>query len=417
MQPLKQARSVAACAVASFGLMFPAVNAPAQYEQSDLTGTWASYQRRDNQSANAAGYKFGTTSIDGTGNVTGGEHTDNAATTVPHTGGSVTVSSSGSVEGSITNVNGTDTFRDHQLDETASLIVGIDADSEGFVGLNAAIKQTGTYSTLDLEGRWRYIGMWDLPAPSFNGPGWDHLQIHVDDQGIVTSTAGFGSDGPTSLDLTGSQITIDSAGRVGISDFPEAELQMMPSTTEILGVAHDTAGRVNFVGMIRDENEFSTADLEGRWHYYFLWDGTDSNRPNVARGVIDLDAEGVAQAATYEIGGNSFAVAEGAFSVSLGGAINGALELEGGSLISFKDVRLNYDANLGVSGYTNGLNRVLTVWVLPEPAGAAPALTALLALLAMRSMLRCRHGSERQSAKGQGAFARHSARGRKRRSL
>ena len=79
----------AAGTIVSLGLMLVAADARGQFQQSDLTGTWSSYVQRDNPSpgANAAGYKAGTVSIDGTGAVTGGSDTDHTGVTVPHTGG------------------------------------------------------------------------------------------------------------------------------------------------------------------------------------------------------------------------------------------------------------------------------------------------------------------------------------------
>ena len=144
--------------------------AHAQFAQTDLTGTWSSFVRYDNPLANDPGYLFGTIEVDASGSVTGGSHTDETGVTLPHTGGSISIDSSGDVDGSITNASWVDAFANHQLDESANLLVGVDTDPNGYVGLDFAIKHTGSFSTADLEGRWRYIGLWDDPAPNPNQP-------------------------------------------------------------------------------------------------------------------------------------------------------------------------------------------------------------------------------------------------------
>ena len=111
--------------------LLPVANAAA-FSQADLTGEWATYTRFDVPgAANAPGYRHGITGLDASGNVISGGDTDDTGTFEAHTGGSTTPNAVGVIEGSITNVSGTDSFSDHQLDLSGTVFVGVDTEPTG----------------------------------------------------------------------------------------------------------------------------------------------------------------------------------------------------------------------------------------------------------------------------------------------
>jgi hypothetical protein len=365
-------------------LLAPAT-AIANFDQSDVTGTWSSYTRFDGQGSNTAGYDHGTTVVDGTGNVTGGSATDDNGVVTPHTGGSITVSPTGSVDGSITNANGTDSFTEHHLDLSASILVGVDTNLDGTVGFESAVKPSGVFSSADLDDRWRWIVHWDLPT-SFNSPGYDALQIVVDAGGIVRSVAGVSPFGPDFMVVDTTQFTIDATGAVSIPTLPDAHLQMTPNKQVILGVMKDAAGYVAGGALIRDDGSgFTASDLEGIWHYYLFWDRTSvASTANYAQGLLELDANGDLLSGNYLIGGTTnFDLVDGGFGINTGGTVTGQVELDQGSLLTFGEIHLNADGNFGAGTYRIATNQVFAFFVVPEPTGAAVWVVSLITLMAL----------------------------------
>lgn len=389
---------LARCVLVAMGvgpavMVLAAADARAQF---DVTGTWATYGRFDDPAEtenNAPGYRHGTTEVDAAGDVVGGGETDDEGTSTSHLGGSFDVSASGSVDGSITNAQGTDAFIDHQLDSSSTLLVGVDTDPSGAVGFDGAVKRSGEYSMADLEGRWWHVVHWDDPA-AFNDPGHDALQITIDELGIVRSVAGTSTRGPDLMVADTTQFTIDATGAVGIPTLPDAHLQMAPNKQTILGVMSDPGGYVAGGALIRDDGSgFTTADLEGHWLYYSFWDrNPDVPSASYGRGVLELDADGDLVSGTWQLRGQSpSALVGGGFGINGGGTVFGQVEVETGARITFGNIELNADGNFGAGTYRNATNHVFTFLVLPEPGEAGAALAAFLTLWGLAA--RGRHGA------------------------
>jgi hypothetical protein len=361
-------------------------NSFAQFSQSDLTGTWHSTVRMDTPLAdeNDPSFKFGTVTLDAAGAVTAGSQTDHTGATFSHTGGAFTVSSSGIVAGSITHALTTDPFTDHQLDETASIMIGADTDPDGRVAIEMAVKAGGTFSTADLEGTWWLKSHWDLPAPSFNDPGWDELQITLDSLGFVTFVGGTASNG-SGPDLVGVQLVIDAAGIVSIPSFPTTKFKMAPNKDVMIGVALDGDGYVSGSALMRLGGGFVIGDMEGIWSFYQFYSTAFTNFATWTKGRFFLDSAGNVLGGNYEFPDSADAVNGGSFSLTTGGAAVGFLSLAGGGSVNLAAMQLNQAANFGAGVDSLGNHRILTVMVVPEPIGTAPLLAGLLLLVALQS--------------------------------
>ena len=374
-------RGIKLLALAGLALWPTAAGAQETFGLADLTGSWSSTVRRGNSDVNDPKYGYGTTQIDAAGDVTGGDATDEDGIGLVHTGGSLTVDGSGSVAGSILNASGSDAFTGHQLDPSATLLVGVDTDPDGYRGIDVWVKRSGSFALADLEGRWWYKSHWDSAA-EFNDAGWDDLLLEVSEAGVVTQVAGSGSEVASQFEA-GDQLTIDASGSVGVADFPEVRLQMTPNKQVIAGVLSDRRGYATSATFVRWGGPFEDGDREGRWHVYWFFDGAFENAPSWATAVLDIDAEGVVTRGTYESPGFDSTVTSGAFGINGSGTMFGQLRLANGAQFPVQDVQLNLDADFGAAAYSHGTSRILSLWVLPEPSGTGPAAAALLALLAL----------------------------------
>ncbi len=373
------------CSVCSIPLLLTAPHeVSAQFQQSDLAGTFEAFSRWDVESNNDPGWTHTSDlEIATDGDFLGGSLIDSEGTTASVTGGSFVLESSGRVGGTLVRSGFAEEFEGFQMDPSGNLIVGVDSeDVDDAVEIDVAVRVDGSFSSADLVDTWYLYVLEDSAEPDPNEPGWAWGEITIDGSGQVSVVASAESDGG-GLVLTGLVLTIAPDGNVQSNAFG-SRFQMSPDKEVIVGVLSDGTSR-QLALLVRGGNGFATSDLAGTWRSYSLVDVSVSNSPFWTRGFVSLAASGdvLSGAKAFPTGGVSPA-AGGALSIDGSGVVAGSIDYPVIDSDTFAHAKMSPSGNLIVGVGPNlaggSVFRSLTVFVLPEPVGGLSTGLAALAL-------------------------------------
>src|SRR5438034_1142324 len=253
------------------------------------------------------------------------------------TGGSLSVTSTGAIAGSLSFSNTESvTINSAQLDAAKTIVSGVVTGSDGFQELIVAIKTGGSFATADLAGTWQLYAFGDSTVA--NDPRWDRGTIAVNASGAVVGGS-LTRDDASVRTVTGGSLSIDSAGLISGSmtlsngQSPAVSTKMDVGKTTFAGVNTDgtTPG---FLIAVKRAGSFSTADLEGTWQLFDFRDvrTPNPNNPSWGGGTISVDSGGTI------IGGSTTrtgAVTGGSLSIdATTGAITGRISLVDGTVTS-----------------------------------------------------------------------------------
>jgi hypothetical protein len=394
------------CTLSGLFLLQAAI-AHAQFDASDLEGTWHVYTRWDSPAGHDAGYDnligFQVGATGAIPNFGGNLSSSEPFFTDFVTGGSLSIDPNGRFGGTVEFSAGPNASIDQfQLgvgSNTAplatppsDLFLGVVTDSDGFVNLSVGIRQMQSgFSVGDITGAsWRFFSLWDQPDFGGNDPGWDRgsfsFRPTTGNRAVIENTTGINSNGQP-MNLDGVEVAVQVDGRVALLPIP-GEFRLSRDKNWMAGVTIDPDDYRALAVLMRAAISTSQQDLEGTWSWYRFSDDSTGNAPRWARGVFVVDAAGnIATGNTQRSDGVTDRVVGGSLLVDpVTREINGSIVYASLPVDPFVEARLSLGGNLLAGVASEGTRHGLTVAVpVAEPSAGMGLAFALLVVFALRA--------------------------------